>query len=107
MPGTGSIVKQIAYAEFIEGKPDSLPGDVKNVLNEKEIYNAFILPGRLEDSGKKLDYFGYSCADFKNKTEKAYHKIYGFIIDMKLLMYQHQPKDKKLIADLADKICSI
>ncbi len=107
LPGTGSIVKQIAYAEFIEGKPDSLPGDMKNVLNEKEIYNAFILPGRLEDSGKKLDYFGYSCADFKNKTEKAYHKIYGFIIDMKLLMYQHQPKDKKLIADLAYKICSI
>ena len=103
LPGTGSIVKQLAYAEFIEGKPDSLPGDVKNALDENEIYNAFILPGRLED-GKKLEYFGYSCADFK-VDGKPYSKIHGFTVDVKFLMRHHIPNDKKLTADLADAIC--
>ena len=103
LPGTGSIVKQLAYAEFIEGKPNSLPGDVKNALDENEIYNAFILPGRLED-GKKLEYFGYSCADFK-VDGKPYSKIHGLTIDMKFLMHHHIPNDKKLTADLADAIC--
>lgn len=103
LPGTGSIVKQLAYAEFIEGKPDSLPGDVKNAMDENEIYNAFILPGRLED-GKKLEYFGYSCADFKDDG-KPYSKIHGLIVDVKFLMHHHIPNDKKLTADLADAIC--
>lgn len=102
LSGTCSIIKQIAYAEFIERKPESLPNDVKNALNENEIYNAFIIPGRLNDS-EKIEYFGYSCADFKDETEKAYN----ITIDMKFLMYKHLPKDKNLIAELANKICNI
>ena len=104
LPSTGSIVKQIAYAEFIEGKPDSLPGDVKNALNEKEIYNAFILPGKSSGFGGELEYFGYSCADFKNETEKAYNKIYGIFLDVRTLMYRHIPHDKDMISQLANVI---
>lgn len=104
LPGTGSIVKQISYAEFIERKPESLPKDVKNVLNEKEIYNAFILPGKSSGFGGELEYFGYSCADFKNETEKAYNKIYGIFLDVRTLMYCHIPHDKKMISQLANVI---
>lgn len=103
LPGTGSIVKQLAYAEHIEGKPDSLPPDVKEALNKDEIYNAFILPGRTEGD-HFLRYFGYSTADYKNETEKSYSKIYGFILDMKSIMYRHIPKDKELIEELANII---
>ena len=37
LPGTGSIVKQLAYAEYVENSPSSLPNDVKITLNKNEI----------------------------------------------------------------------
>ncbi len=103
LPGTGSIVKQFAYAEYIENSPFSLPADVKKVLNKDEIYNAFILPGK-SDKDHPLKYFGYSYADYKNTEEKSYSKIYGFTFDVKSLMHTHIPKDKKLIEKLSELI---
>ncbi|MCR5494913.1 MAG: LlaJI family restriction endonuclease [Treponema sp.] len=103
LPGTGSIVKQFAYAEYVEKAPSTLPKDVKKVLNKDEIYNAFILPGKNEGPSM-LQYFGYSYADYKNTEEKSYSKIYGFTVDVKSLMYRHIPKDKNLIDELASLI---
>lgn len=103
LPGTGSIVKQFAYAEYVENAPLSLPKEVRNSLNKNEIYNAFILPGENE-SGADLHYFGYSYADYKNETEKSYSKIYGILLDIKSIMYKHIPKDKMLIEELANLI---
>ena len=103
LPGTGSIIKQFAYAEYVENSPSSLPSDVKKVLNRDEIYNTFILPGENE-SGSNLHYFGYSYADYKNESEKSYSKIFGLILDIKSIMYKHIPKDKNLIQDLANII---
>ncbi len=103
LPGTGSIVKQLAYAEYIENCPSSLPADVKKVLKRDEIYNAFILPGRNNKDGP-LNYFGYSYSDYKNTEEKSYSKIYGFTFDIKSLMYTHIPKDKRLIEELSNLI---
>ena len=100
LPGTGSIVKQLAYAEYIENTPSSLPKNVKEVLNKNEIYNVFILPGE-NKSDSNLHYFGYSYADYKNEAEKSYSKIFGLILDIKSIMYKHAPKDKKLIEELA------
>lgn len=105
LPGTGSIVKQFAYAEYVENSPSSLPNEVKEVLNKDEIYNAFILPGE-KKSDSNLHYFGYSYADYKNRTEKSYSKIYGFTLDIKSIMYKHIPKDKKLLNELAELILS-
>ncbi|MCR5218700.1 LlaJI family restriction endonuclease [Treponema sp.] len=101
LPGTGSIVKQFAYAEFIEREPEKIPHDVKKVLDKKAIYNAFILPGQHDSP---LQYFGYSHADYKNEHEKSYSKIYGFTYDIKTLMYKHIPKDKQMIDELAKLI---
>lgn len=103
LPGTGSIIKQFAYAEYVENSPPSLPNEVKEVLNKDEIYNAFILPGE-NKSDSKLHYFGYSYADYKNETQKSYSKIFGFILDIKSIMYKHIPKDKQLIKELANLI---
>lgn len=103
LPRTGSIVKQFAYAEYVENAPLSLPKEVRNSLNKNEIYNAFILPGENE-SGAELHYFGYSYADYKNETEKSYSKIYGILLDIKSIMYKHIPKDKMLIEELTNLI---
>ena len=103
LPGTGSIIKQFAYAEYVENSPPSLPNEVKEVLNKDEIYNAFILPGE-NKSDSKLHYFGYSYADYKNETQKSYSKIFGFTLDIKSIMYKHIPKDKQLIKELANLI---
>lgn len=104
LPGTDSIVKQIAYAEFIERAPDSLPADVKTALNTNEIYNAFILPGKLHDDSKTLEYFGYSYADYKDKCGKSYSKIHGFILDVKNIMQNHSKKDSSFIEALSQRI---
>lgn len=101
--GEAKSQKHEELVNRIEGKPDSLPPDVKEALNKDEIYNAFILPGRTEGD-HFLRYFGYSTADYKNETEKSYSKIYGFILDMKSIMYRHIPKDKELIEELANII---
>lgn len=103
LPGTGSIVKQFAYAEYVENSSSSLPDDVKEVLNKNKIYNAFILPGENENR-ENLQYFGYSYADYKNEVEKSYSKIYGFTLDIKSIMSKHIPKDKKLIEELTNLI---
>lgn len=101
LPGTGSIIKQIAYAEFIEAmrqqKPEIAQGD---------IYNAFILPyaTTFGESKYPMENFGYADCNWKNTEAKTYHKIYGILLDVRSIMHRHPNHSDKDIAELAARI---
>ena len=103
LPGSDSIIKQIAYTDFIEKGESSIPKDVRNNLNKEEIYNAFILPYNKKANDVDFKCFGYAKTN-SNEGNKKYHKIYGINLDVKSIMYHHIPHDKQMIEQLADKI---
>lgn len=104
LPGTNSIIKQIAYAEFIEErrkeKDKSFPSG--------SIYNAFILPynSKKNDFSYALECFGYAGCDWKKakKTKKTYHKIYGILLDVRAIMHRHPKSSNPDIQELANLI---
>lgn len=100
LPGTGSIVKQIAYAEFIETMR-SIEG---STIPKGNIYNAFILPYNTQKN--KIDYalecFGHAECDWK--SDKTYHKIYGILLDVRSIMQKHPESSDVEIQKLADLI---
>lgn len=97
LPGTDSIVKQIAYGKYVENNKDhpELRVDGNN------IYNAFVLPHNSE--GKMEEIFGYATTTYEEDS-KPYHKIYGVLLDIKDLMYNHVRHDNKKIVKLANTI---
>ena len=106
LPGTGSIIKQIAYAEFIETmrKKDS-------EIPQGEIFNAFILPyaAEFDETKYPMENFGYATCDWKNDdsdgdANKRYNKIYGILLDVRSIMQRHPKSSDKDIAELASLI---
>ena len=100
LPGTGSIIKQIAYAEFIE----TMRKNDGSTIPKGNIYNAFILPyaADKEKVGYALECFGHAKCDWKN-TE-SYHKIYGILLDVRSIMQKHPKSSNKDIQELAELI---
>lgn len=109
LPDSASIVKQFAYAEYIE-KNASIPSDVKNNRTENSIFNAFIMPACTE----QIKNIGYASADYilpeKDSydvscvPEKSWHKIHGILLDTKTIMEHAAKKDNELIEQLAAAI---
>lgn len=101
LPGTGSIIKQIAYAEFIESMRKNKSDNRNNIPNGK-IYNAFILPYASNKS--KTDYalecFGHAECDWK-KGPESYNKIYGILLDVRTIMQRHPENSNSDIQKLA------
>ena len=106
LPGTGSIIKQIAYAEFIETmrKKDS-------EIPQGEIFNAFILPyaAEFDETKYPMENFGYATCDWKNDdsdgdANKRYNKIYGILLDVRSIMQRHPKSSDKDIEELASLI---
>ena len=100
LPDSSSVVKQLAYAEYIYNKDNrsKLPNDVRENISDCSIYNAFIMPA--ENAGPEN--IGYVSADYvlpqdSEKVRKPYHKIYGILLDMRTIMYRHVPRDRQLI----------
>ena len=96
LPGTDSIIKQIAYGKYVENidHPElKVKGD--------RIYNAFILP--CDSRVEKPEVFGYATTTYE-KNDKPYHKIYGILMDIKDLMYHHARHDTSKISLLANAI---
>lgn len=107
LPDSGSIIKQIAYAEYIDNSDNKnkLPYDIRNYIKTENIYNAFIMPAEINS----IEEIGYASCETvlpQNETicEKTYYKIYGILLDIKTLMYKHSSHDKKLINELANTI---
>lgn len=105
LPDSSSVVKQIAYAQYIENTNNKIPKDVQKNLNPQKIYNAFIMPS----DNQLPQNIGYSSADFvfpqiQTDAEKSYYKIHGILLDIKQLMFRHIPRDKDAIEILSKAI---
>ena len=107
LPDSASVVKQLAYAEYIDNTEirSKLPEDVRFFIKSGNIYNAFIMPADNESP----ENIGYVSADYalpqdSEQTEKPYHKIYGILLDTRTLMHSHRPHNIQAIAELAQKI---
>lgn len=105
LPDSSSVVKQIAYAQYIENTNNKIPDDVQKNLNPQKIYNAFIMPS----DNQLPQNIGYSSADYvfpKSDTEpvSSYSKIHGILLDIKQLMFRHIPRDKEAIITLSNLI---
>ena len=108
MPDSASVVKQIAYAKYIDTSENQnkLPQDVRQNIDSTKIYNAFILPSSLKTPQKTPQNIGFVSADYvlpqDSKTcQKPYHKIHGILLDIRTLMYSHSPHNNQAIDELA------
>ena len=107
LPDSASIVKQFAYAEYIE---KNIPEKIKRNRTENSVFNAFIMPACTE----KIKNIGYASADYilpeKDSSdvsfvpEKSWHKIHGILLDTKTVMEHAAKKDNELIEQLAAAI---
>ncbi len=95
---SSSIIKQIAYAEYIENKENE--GNLKH--KSKAIYNAFIMPYESKKADESMKFVGAARTDYKS-GDKSYYKIKAILVDTKWLMENHNRNDK-MIAELADLI---
>ena len=105
LPDSSSVVKQIAYAQYIENPNNEIPDDVQKNLNPQKIYNAFIMPS----DNQLPQNIGYTSADYvfpQTDTEpvSSYSKIHGILLDIKQLMFRHIPRDKEAIITLSNLI---
>lgn len=107
LPDSASVVKQLAYAEYIDNTEirSKLPEDVRFFIKSGNIYNAFIMPADNESP----ENIGFVSADYalpqdSEQAEKPYHQIYGILLDIRTLMHSHRPHNIQAIAELAQKI---
>ena len=98
LPMSGSIIKQIAYAEYIEKKENR--GELKH--KSKAIYNAFIMPYESKDPSINMKFIGSAYTDYKT-GDKSYYKIKAILVDTKWLIENHNRNDK-MIKELAELI---
>ena len=98
LPMSGSIIKQIAYAEYIEKKENR--GELKH--KSKAIYNAFIMPYESRKADENMKFVGSARTDYK-PGDKSYYKIKAILVDTKWLMENHNRNDK-MIKELAELI---
>ena len=98
LPMSGSIIKQIAYAEYIEKKENR--GELKH--KSKAIYNAFIMPYESKAPSINMKFIGSAYTDYKTGDKSSY-KIKAILVDTKWLMENHNRNDK-MIKELAELI---
>lgn len=104
LPTSGSIVKQLAYAQFIDRKEAEQAAGFK--VKSEHIYNAFILPFDSNQSGR-MKCVGYASSDYVDlfgTDAKEYYHIHGILLDVKSLMYEHNAHDDTSIAELSKMI---
>lgn len=101
LPASSSIVKQIAYAEYI--------AEMENcgkLAKSENIYNAFIMPGNVTGNNK-IENIGYATGDWtKSRLENQsapYYKIQGIVLDVKSVMKKHT-RTSEAIAEMAECI---
>lgn len=107
LPDSASVVKQLAYAEYIDNKDNRnrLPADIRDNISDSSIYSAFIMPAE----NSRPQNIGYVSADyvlpqFSEEEKKPYHKIHGILLDIRTIMYRHNLGDMRTIDELADAI---
>ena len=109
LPSSGSICKQIAYAEYVETHWKEILGLDCVGTTVNAIYNAFLLPYCFDADNSKLPpddgfetrpckmrFIGYCHGDWKNIKAKPgevdyrpYHRIAGILLDVKTVMQNY------------------
>lgn len=113
LPGSDSIVKQIAYATYIDKKSTKLPKDVASKTQSNKIFNAFIMPAKDEKKENQCpENIGFASSDFvklmnSDITDKPYYKIHGILLDVRTLMHNHRRHNDESIKILAKAIESL
>ena len=92
LPGSESVCKQMAYAEYVEKECGFAPD---------HIYNAFVMPycvdgdntglpkdDDFEERPLKMRYAGFIYGDWKDRM-KPYHKIASILLDVKSVMQNY------------------
>lgn len=93
LPNTSSIVKQLAYAEFIETNCASQQSS--ETIN---IFNAFLLPYKSQNPNCPFTNIGYCESDWKSNN-KIYEKVKCILVDIKWLMENYCLRsDAKLLS---------
>ena len=105
LPSSGSICKQIAYAEYVETHWNEILG-VDSIVLQKPIYNAFLLPycfdadnsqlppdDGFETRPCKMRFIGFCHGNWKNLDARPdevdyspYHRIAGILLDVRSVM---------------------
>lgn len=120
LPESASVVKQLAYAQFIENAKDSvseIPQDVRNFVNGKNVFNVFIMPAEIcnDSENPKVTFFrniGYASADYvifgrSEISSKNYYRIWGILLDIRSIMFRHDSRNPEWIANLAEEIVTL
>ena len=109
LPDSASVVKQLAYAEYIDNTEirSKLPEDVRTFIKSGNIYNAFIMPADNESP----ENIGYVSAEYvlpqdSEQAEKPYNQIHGILLDTRTLMHSHKAHNIQAITELAQRIAS-
>lgn len=98
LPMSGSIIKQIAYAEYIENK--EIEGELRP--KSRAIYNVFIMPFDSKNNDSTMKFVGSAHTDYK-VGDKPYYKIKAILIDTKWLMENYVRNDET-VRELAELI---
>ena len=105
LPSSGSICKQIAYAEYVETHWKEILG-VDSIVLQNPIYNAFLLPycfdgenlnlppdDGFETRPCKMRFIGFCHGNWKNLDARPgevdyrpYHRIAGILLDVRSVM---------------------
>lgn len=105
LPSSGSICKQIAYAEYVETHWKTILG-VDSIVLQNPIYNAFLLPycfdadnsqlppdDGFETRPCKMRFIGFCHGNWKNLDARPgeddyrpYHRIAGILLDVRSVM---------------------
>ena len=108
LPSSGSICKQIAYAEYVETHWKTILG-VDSIVLQNPIYNAFLLPycfdadnsqlppdDGFETRPCKMRFIGHCHGNWKNLDARPgevdyrpYHRIAGILLDVKTVMQNY------------------
>ncbi len=110
LPDSGSITKQIAYAEYIETNKES---GKRFGVDGHHIYNAFLLPypysaAKEENASPyRMKFFGFAHGDWKciagsKESYRPYHRIVGIFLDVESVMknYGSSSIAQRELADL-------
>ena len=114
LPSSGSICKQIAYAEYVEQFMQEKEIPAFAGMTSGDIYNAFIMPFCADDEvdsiaslqsdnlSYKMQFIGHCSGNWKDPDARPYHKIAGILLDMKSVMrnYANNPTAQSELAGL-------
>ena len=114
LPSSGSICKQIAYAEYVEQFMQEKEIPAFAGMTSGDIYNAFIMPFCADDEvdsiaslqsdnlSYKMQFIGHCSGNWKDPDARPYHKIAGILLDMKSVIrnYANNPTAQSELAGL-------